>query len=324
MTREGKLNGMSESVDGRRGVTSVLGVVLLVAIAIVIGTTLAMFSLMYVESLNEPAPGVTIDATTTDGEIRFSHRAGAAIPNDELAVVVRTPTTTTRVPFGQSTLTGADGEFAAGERWRYCKLSEPGTRVTVQLVHEPSEAVVANVEQSVQQSRKTGLEYRCGSSARQVGRGNGWVTFNMTNYASETVEIVGIEVTSDSAASRLEGLNESGDDHTDVYIDTDPADGEFTFSPNTPGDDGIAYSSPSSGPFNVGATPEQIDLTSDPPYYFDTAVVAADETVRFSLYQFQTASGDGVDMRSAELTLTLEFADRESRTYSIVLPQERG
>ena len=315
---------MSELVENHRSVTSVVGIVLLVGVAVVIGATLAIFSLLYVEGLNEPAPGVSVDATTTDGEVRFYHRAGAAIPNDELEMVVMTPTTSTRVPFGQGTLTGPDERFGAGERWRYCQVSEPGTSVTVRLVHEPSSAVLASVEQSVQETRKTGLEYRCGSAARKVGRGDGWATFNMTNFASESVEITGIEVQSDTDATRLEGLNESGVDHTDIYIDTDPVDGAFTFSPNNPGDDGIAYSTSSRGPFGVGPTPERINLTDIPSYAFSTAIADPGETIRFSLYQFQTTGGDGVDMRSAELTLTLEFADRESRTYSIVLPQERG
>lgn len=267
-------------------------------VAVVIGATLAMFLLLYVEGLTESATRVSVDATTTDGEIRFHHRAGEAIPNDELELVVRTTTTAARVPFEQRTLTGPDDQFSAGERWQCCEISERGTRVTVQLVHTPSRAVVANAEQSVQQSHKTGLEYRCGSSARTAGRGNGWVTFNMTSFASESAEVVGIEVTSDTAATRLEGLNESGVDHTDIYIDTNRKNGSFTFGPNSPGDDRIGSSSPKRGPFDLGATPERVDLTGDPPYYFDTAVGDAGEVVRFSLYQFQMSSGAGVDMRS--------------------------
>lgn len=281
-----------------------------------------MFSLTFLEGVQPTQPEVSAEATVTDGEIRISHKAGELLEPDALEVVVDTPSDTKRVPFSQGTLTGSDEVFGAGQRWRYCQVASPGTAVETTLVHVPSNSVLARVTQSAVETEKTGLEYRCGSAARLVGRNGGYVTFNMTNYADEPIEITGLKITSDSDATQLEGLNSSGVDHTDIYIDN--GGGAFTFSPNSPGNDGIAYSSSSAGPFDIGESPEKTDLTGSPNAYFSTAIIDAGNTARFSLYQFQNSAGEPVDMRSAEVRLTLYFADREPRTYSIILPQQRS
>lgn len=312
---------MAVDASDDRAASSVVGNILLIAVIVILGTLLTTLSLTYLDVLEPKPPDVATDATVTDGEIRFYHRAGQPVDASELEVVVETPDETKRVPFSQGTLTDESEPFTAGQRWRYCQVAEPGSAVETTLVHEPSNTVLAKVEQSAAETVKTGMEYRCGSAARLVGRNGGYVTFNMTNYADEEIEIVGVELTSDSGATRLEGLNSSGVDHTDLYIDE--TSGAFTFSPNSPGRDGIAYSTPSAGPFDIDSTPQLIDLTSSPNYAFDTAQIGPGKTARFSLYQFQDGAGNPVDMRSAELTVTLYFADRDSRTYSIVLPQER-
>jgi FlaG/FlaF family flagellin (archaellin) len=305
-----------------RSANAVLGNVLLVAIVVVVGIVLTTLSFTIVDGLQEKPPDVAVESDVTDGEVRFTHVAGNTMASEDLEVVVEAAGERTRVPFSQGTLTGEKTRFGAGQRWRFCQIAEPGTDVETMLVHVPTNSVLSSVEQSARETVKTGLEYRCGSAARLVGRNGGYVTFNMTNFADEEIEIVGLELTSDSAATRLEGLNSSGVDHSDVYIDSDG--GTFTFDPNSPGDDGLAYSTPSAGPFGVGSTPEKIDLTSSPGFAFSTARIGPGNVSRFSLYQFQNATGAPVDMSSAELTLTLFFADRDPRTYSIVLPQEQS
>jgi flagellin-like protein len=315
------LKQLSTTVDDERGAAPVVGNLLLVGIVLILGAAVVLLSLPFVDGLQSKSPNVATDATVTDGEIRFVHKSGANLDSSNLEVVVETENETKRVPFSQGTVTGSEGSFTAGNRWRYCQVAEPGSSVETMLVHTESNSVLARVEQSAQETRKTGIEYRCGSAVRQTGRNGGWATFNMTNYADETFEIVGLNVTSDSDATRLEGLNSSGVDHTDVYIDA--SGGPFTFSPNSPGSDGIAYSTPSAGPFDVGPSPEHIDLTAGPNFAFSTAVIESGNTTRFSLYQFQNSTGSPADMRGAELLITLSFANHTNQTYSLIMPQER-
>jgi FlaG/FlaF family flagellin (archaellin) len=310
---------VSENRGGdRRGTAPVVGNVLLVGLAVVMGAMLTVLSATFLGGLGPVAPGVAVDTAVTDGEIRFEHRAGDSLAVSELELVVETADSRERVPFTQGTLGGDSSTFAAGDLWRYCQVTTPGEAVEMRLVHTPSNAVLATVERSARETRKTGVEYRCGSAARQVGRGGGWATFNLTNYADEPVEVVGAEVTSDTRATRLEGLNESGDDHVDLYIDADSED-LFSYRP----EDGYAYSRPSADAFDIGDSPERIDMTR-PSYAFDTAVLQPGESAFVSLYQFQDAGGEYVDVRGAELTVTLYFADRPSQTYSVVLPRERA
>jgi FlaG/FlaF family flagellin (archaellin) len=310
------------TADDKRGATPIVGNILLVGIVLILGVVLITLSLTFLEGMQPKSPDVATEATVTDGEIRIVHRAGANLDTSNLEVVVETQDEKKRVPFSQGKLTGRDTSFSAGNRWRYCQIAEPGSAVETMLVHTQSNSVLARVEQSAQETQKTGLEYRCGSAARLTGRNGGYVTFNMTNFADEAVELTGVTITSDTDATRLEGLNSSGTDHTDLYVDA--TGGAFTFDPNNPGPDGIAYSRPSAGPFDIGDSPKPVDLTSGPGWAFDTAVIQPDDTARFSLYQFQNSAGNPVDMRSAELTVTLAFADREDRTYSIILPQSRS
>jgi flagellin-like protein len=312
---------MNRTRQDDRAASPVVGNLLVVGVVIVLGAVVTTLGLTLTGALQQNPPNVATETTVTDGEIRIYHHAGENLDSSNLEVVVETENETNRVPFSQGALTGSDSTFEAGQRWRYCQVASPGTAVETMLVHTTTNSILTRLEQSARETEKEGLEYRCGSAVRKPGRNGGWVTFNMTNYADETIEIVGLNITSDSSATQLEGLNSSGDDHTDVYIDA--SGGPFTFDPNTPGPDGIAYSTPSRGPFDVGPSPERIDLTGGPGFAFDTAVIESGNTTRFSLYQFQKSGGSAADMRSAELSVTLHFAGRESRTYSLILPQKR-
>ncbi len=303
--------------SSERAVTSVIGNVLLVAIVVVLGAVVTIFALGLLDGVQEPSPDVVIDATTTDGEIRLVHQAGPDLQGSNLDVVVETQNGTKRVPFSQGSLTGGDGSLSAGDRWRYCQVAAPGSAVETTLVHKPSQSVLARIEQSAAETEKTELEYRCGSAVRRSGRGGGWATFSMQNFASEPVRVTAVTVTSDSEATRLDGLNESGTDHAEVYID---ADGDEVY--NYPSEDAYAYRA---GPadYDIGQPPEKIDVQSlGTPN--DYAVIQPGATPHFSLYQFQDSADNFADIRSAELTVTLYFVDRPSRTYSIILPQTRS
>lgn len=308
------LKPLCRTADDKRGATRIVGNILLIAIVIILGTVLITLSLTFLDGLQPKSPDVAIEGTVTDGEIRLVHKAGTNLDTSNLEVVVKTQDESERVPFSQGRLTGEETSFSAGNRWRYCQIAEPGSAVETMLVHTQSNSVLTRVEQSAQDTRKTGLEYRCGSAVRRSGRGGGWATFSMKNFASEDINISAIKVSSDTEATQLDGLNESGIDHTEVYID---ANGDEVY--NYPPEDGYAYA-PGSASYTIGSKINTISVGTSNNY----ASVQPGETAHLSLYQFQDASDNYADIRGAELTVTIYFVDRPSRTYSIILPQTRS
>nr|WP_303651889.1 type IV pilin N-terminal domain-containing protein [Halovenus rubra] len=299
------------AADQKRGTSPIIGNILLLAIVIVLAVVMVTLSLSFLEGLQPKSPNVVTDGTITDGEIRFVHRSGVNLDTSNLEVVVRTQDETKRVPFSQGTLTGEETSFSAGNRWRYCQVAEPGSEVETTLVHTQSNSVLSKIEQSAQETQKTGLEYRCGSAARRSGRGGGWATFSMKNFATEDVDIETIKLSSDTEATKLDGLNESGVDHTEVYID---ANGDEVY--NYPPEDAYAYAS-GSADYTIGSKIDVISVGTSNNY----ASIQPGATAHFSLYQFQDASDNYADIRGAKLTVTIYFIDRPPRTYSIILPR---
>ncbi len=169
------------------------------------------------------------------------------------------------------------------------------------------------------EEEEKGLEYLSGSAACESGREGGWVTFSMKNFTSETIKINDILITSDTEATRLDG-NDMTSEYAEIYIDVD---GDEVYDYRS--EDGYAYttlaeSSDSVGYFDIGATPEIIRLIT-PTNGYSVPVIQPDANPHFSLYQFQKPNREPVDLHGAELSVSLFFADRPDRTYSIILPE---
>lgn len=87
------------NVRTRRGVSSVVSVILIVAIVVILAATTSAFVLDFTEDLNDPSPNVA-DTTgefeldlertsgTEDQRVRITHLSGEGVPLDELAVLV--------------------------------------------------------------------------------------------------------------------------------------------------------------------------------------------------------------------------------------------
>lgn len=84
--------------NDHRGVSSVIAVILMVAVVIIFSTTISVFVLGFTVDLNEPAPNVaetTGEFTTADGKagdeqtVRITHIAGDSVDVEELEIIVR-------------------------------------------------------------------------------------------------------------------------------------------------------------------------------------------------------------------------------------------
>jgi FlaG/FlaF family flagellin (archaellin) len=292
-----------------RAATAPLGVVAMVAIAIVLVATTAAFVFDLGTALRDPAPQAKVTVDVVDDQVRFEHRGGDALNASELDLVVETDDIEKRVPCADGRLEGDDGAFTAGERWRYCQRSTPGEAVTLRLVHERSQQVLATIQRNASATAHSGLEYQCASSQTEYNGEPGWTTVNLTNYGPGDVTIEEVTL----AATNAERLT---DTTTSVALYVD-ADGDFDYYD---GPDGYVNYPAGSG-VDVTGSGATIDFSADGNYQKEPTIAAGD-TAWVSLFRFTDAAGNPADMAGAELTLTVHLADGTTRTYEIVVPTE--
>lgn len=125
-----------------RGQSTVVGTILLVAV-VVLGVTL--FGFFSLASVTDAADGPVVDvaATLTSTGLTLTHGGGDSLPAQELVVIVRNDSTSVSLPFEAEALGGdGDGLFEPGERWTNTSTLPDGHRLTIIVVHEPSNAVL--------------------------------------------------------------------------------------------------------------------------------------------------------------------------------------
>jgi len=71
-----------------RGVSPVIGVILMVAVTVVLAAVISVFLLGATDQIGDPVPSLTLDAEFEDGEATISHVSGASVATDSLIVVV--------------------------------------------------------------------------------------------------------------------------------------------------------------------------------------------------------------------------------------------
>jgi len=122
-------------LDDDRGVSPVIGVILMVAITVILAAVIGTFVLGLGDSL-EQAPQAQLDAEadTSDTEIDISHNGGDAIAEGDIKVIT--------TPGSEQTDFGS-GEFSVGDTISasYDDADSP-SEVDVQLIHEPSESII--------------------------------------------------------------------------------------------------------------------------------------------------------------------------------------
>ncbi|MDS0220765.1 type IV pilin N-terminal domain-containing protein [Haloarcula sp. S1AR25-5A] len=170
----------------RRGVSPVIGVVLMLAITVLLAATVGGFVLSETAALDDPTPTVarSTGSFTTgpsggcgENTVAIRHAGGDSVPADEIEIAVRLPDTDTRarlvdLPVSGTALSAANTDDPDNVVYDYCvggviadggqpwsagrmiafQLNagggtvEPGDTIDVRVVHAPSNGVLAAVE----------------------------------------------------------------------------------------------------------------------------------------------------------------------------------
>jgi len=121
-------------LDDDRGVSPVIGVILMVAITVILAAVIGTFVLGLGDSL-EQAPQAQISFEAGGSDVQISHDGGDSIPTGELSL---------NSPDGSVSLVdwndGGDG-FSVGD---VADASSSSTgEITVQVIHDPSGSIIA-------------------------------------------------------------------------------------------------------------------------------------------------------------------------------------
>jgi len=134
-------------LDDDRGVSPVIGVILMVAITVILAAVIGTFVLGLGDSLEQaPQSQLSVDATDTTGEVDISHNGGDALDPSNLRV--NSPDADTQPTVG--TWGDGSGDFGVGEvvTIDFTDTNDQGAERTVQIIHEPSDSII--VEQTVE------------------------------------------------------------------------------------------------------------------------------------------------------------------------------
>lgn len=125
----------------RRGQSPVIGNILMVAIAIILLSVVAVFALGFAEDIDTTAPSASLDTTVGESDVTIRHTSGEILDPTNVEVVVVSPNATVRYPL-ENLRGDASNDFGAGDTFRLSHGVSTG-EVDVRIVHEPSNSLVA-------------------------------------------------------------------------------------------------------------------------------------------------------------------------------------
>ncbi len=132
-------------LDDDRGVSPVIGVILMVAITVILAAVIGTFVLGLGDSL-EQAPQAQLDAVeNSNGNLDISHNGGDAIATSDIRVTVGTDSYSS----GDSNFVlggDADGELNVGDTLTIEGNPSDSADTQVQVIHTPSESILLDVE----------------------------------------------------------------------------------------------------------------------------------------------------------------------------------
>ncbi|WP_246984677.1 type IV pilin N-terminal domain-containing protein [Halorientalis marina] len=126
-----------------RAQSEVVGSLLLVGVGIVLIGIVAVFALGFADDATSDPTTVAVDADVTASNLTITHESGDALRVDDIAVVLKRPDSSDRVPLSSLRTVTSDGDdrFTAGERFRLRHGVADGD-LRVRVVHEPNGAVL--------------------------------------------------------------------------------------------------------------------------------------------------------------------------------------
>ncbi len=144
----GKLTAV---LDEDRGVSPVIGVILMVAITVILAAVIGTFVLGLGDSLQQ-APQAQLDAESAEaGNITISHNGGDSIPESDIEVRFDS----TSVDLHNGTGISDGDEFSVGSSVTFNGESDQGDfssddKVRVRLIHNPSQSILLDTNVDVQ------------------------------------------------------------------------------------------------------------------------------------------------------------------------------
>lgn len=129
-------------MTGCRGLTPVMGVVLLVVITVLLAAISA--ALMLGVSPASPAPFVNLEVVVTEDNVTVHHVSGGELEFDAIDVIIRSDAGDTTLPLDAQNTTGSGTVFEVGDTWsRTHGLSlKEGAYVRVLVRHTPRRAIL--------------------------------------------------------------------------------------------------------------------------------------------------------------------------------------
>ncbi len=125
-------------LDDDRGVSPVIGVILMVAITVILAAVIGTFVLGLGDSL-EQAPQAQLDAELTNGDdspVQISHNGGDSLEENNIVVNI--------AGSEDSSVLNGGAEFSVGDTETTTNSYNTGDTVTI--IHEPSESILLEVE----------------------------------------------------------------------------------------------------------------------------------------------------------------------------------
>ncbi|QKY20610.1 type IV pilin N-terminal domain-containing protein [Halolamina sp. CBA1230] len=126
-------------LEEERGVSPVIGVILMVAITVILAAVIGTFVLGLGDSLQQ-APQAQLEAySDTSGEISIDHNGGDPLPVNEITIQVGTDGTDDTSDFTSS-------EFTVGQTITDSSPDTTGESVSVTVIHDSSESILLDTE----------------------------------------------------------------------------------------------------------------------------------------------------------------------------------
>jgi len=135
--------------DDNRGVSPVIGVILMVAITVILAAVIGTFVLGLGDSL-EQAPQAQLDAEydgSGTASIDISHNGGDSIAADDIEITVQDSTDNPYVNDTDFSLN--DGEFNVGDTIELTSDLPGSGDKTVTVIHTPSESIILEAEVTI-------------------------------------------------------------------------------------------------------------------------------------------------------------------------------
>jgi len=133
-------------LDDDRGVSPVIGVILMVAITVILAAVIGTFVLGLGDSL-EQAPQAQLDAEVDSSDnIVINHNGGDTLAEGDITIRVEDDTGT---DVSDSSITWTDSELSVGETLTADSDASTGNTYTVIVVHDPSQSILLDTEVDV-------------------------------------------------------------------------------------------------------------------------------------------------------------------------------